>query len=188
MSQVRDVFDTFRPLLAPLGAIVVAGGAVRDELMCREPKDFDVFVLGAGFTKANRELALTKLAELPTVAQLEFHKSEPFLIETVRWRESVVQVMCSPHQTVDELLDNFDWNISRFAFDGSTHQREDIGNIAAGKPLVLHKVTYPLSTLRRGFRFSERFSMVLEKTDIVRLCREIVAAAEVSDQQKARVA
>lgn len=184
MSRLSDVYEVFRHRLSGIGPVVIAGGAVRDHLMGKPAKDYDVFVLGTDFEAQGGMLAVP-LSNLEQVMPLDFHKSEPFLIATVKWDGSVIQVMSTPATTVDELLDTFDWNICLFAYDGAIHAKEDAANIGKGRTLRIHKVTYPLSTLRRGFRFSERYEMVLSKTDVERLCREVLDADKPESQEAA---
>ena len=179
LDLLRVVHDEFLRRLGHLGSVVIAGGAVRDAVMGRTPKDYDVFVLGCPFNAESRDAVTERLGTLPSLDQLEFHKSEPFLVGTVSFhvggRDVVVQVMTTDAATVQALLDRFDWNVSRFAFDGAVHALTAIDEIGTGQPLRLHKVTYPLSTLRRGFRFSERFGMEFQRADVLRLCRLLMA-------------
>lgn len=168
---VASVHDAMHRRLGRVGQVVVAGGSVRDVLMGRNPKDIDVFVLVGAPIEAVITTTAEALSDLDAIETPEWHKSEPFLQATVRYNGAMVQVMLSPYATVDALLDSFDWNVSMFAYDGQTvTQRTEVEDIAEGKPLVLHRVTFPLSTLRRGFRFSERFLMVMQPADIKRLC------------------
>ena len=179
IEQLEEVHREFLVRLGHLGAVVIAGGAVRDAVMGRTPKDYDVFILGCPFNAESRDAVTERLSTLPSLNQLEFHKSEPFLTGTVSFhvggKDVVVQVMTTDAATVQVLLDRFDWNVSRFAFDGAVHALTAIDEIGTGQPLRLHKVTYPLSTLRRGFRFSERFGMEFQRSDVLRLCHLIVA-------------
>lgn len=171
--MLADVWREFNIRLGSFGRVVIAGGAVRDTLMGRTPKDYDVFVLGTQHKMVGGDAAKA-LDGLPTIEPLEFHKSEPFMVAMVRWNGCDVQVMASPHQTVDDLLASFDWNVCLFAYhDGAFTAREDIANIRSGAALRLQKVTFPLSTLRRGFRFSERFGMEFKREDIISLCERI---------------
>lgn len=179
VELLTDVRDEFVGRLGHFGVVVIAGGAVRDAVMGRTPKDYDVFILGCPFNAESRDAVTERLNTLPSLDQLEFHKSEPFLTGTVSFHvageDVVVQVMTTDAATVPALLDRFDWNVSRFAFDGAVHALTAIDEIGTGQPLRLHKVTYPLSTLRRGFRFSERFGMEFQRSDVLRLCRLLVA-------------
>lgn len=176
MSELSDVHGAFQHRLSGLGRIVVAGGAVRDHLMGRPPKDYDIFLLGSDFDSQAGVVA-GQLSGLEHVVPLDIHKSEPFLVATVKWNGAIVQVMSTPATTVDALIDTFDWNVCLFAFDGAFHAKEQIGNVGKGQSLKLHRVTYPLSTLRRGFRFSERYEMTLPRESVEQLCRDVLAAS-----------
>jgi hypothetical protein len=150
------------------GRAIVAGGSVRDILMEREPKDFDVFVIGGHFN-ADWSKGCERI-ESP-----DWHKSEPHLQATFRIDGKIVQVMKAESKSPAEVLDLFDWNVSRFAYDATAKvdpfiRLTKLDDIAEGKSLVLHRVTYPVSSLRRGFRFSERFAMKFESADMMRLC------------------
>lgn len=179
--SLKTVFDEFKARLSEFGHVVIAGGAVRDTLMGRSPKDYDVFVLlGRDFDLKNmREEITPKLADLsPVKPKVEWHNSEPYLVATVQWQWAEVQILANPCATPLELMETFDWNVCLFAFDGVHHALESIENIGEGKTLHLQKVTFPVSTLRRGFRFSERFLMQLEYPTVLQLCREIVDNAD----------
>lgn len=178
MTGLDMVQAMFAKRLGHLGRVVVAGGAVRDTLRNETPKDYDVFVLNTdGLPTGTFGAALEGLEP---VALLDFHNSEPFLQGTYKVGAAVVRVMATPHQTVDALLDSFDWNVSRFAYDGAdVTDLCPVSEIGHGKPLVLHKITFPASSLRRGYRFSERFQMVFHPDDVVRLCEAVVAAQKV---------
>lgn len=179
LRRLNECLAQFTPMLDGIGSsVVVAGGAVRDALRYdSDPKDFDLFVMNADVSKES----LGAVAELivphfGAVKNLHFHKSEPFLAASVEWNNSVVQIMLTDAKTVEELVDRFDWHVSRFAYDGgAVYAPEDVQTIGPGLPLLLRRVTYPLSTLRRGFRFSERFGMELKYEDVLDLSRQILA-------------
>ncbi len=138
-----------------------------------------MFVLGTADAPAG--LFGSALGGFEPVTLLDFHNSEPFLQSTVKFGAAVVQVMATPHLDVASLLDSFDWNVSRFAYDGAeVTDLCPVADIGHGKPLVLHKITFPASTLRRGYRFSERFQMVFQPDDVVRLCEAVVAKKAVA--------
>ena len=178
MKQLEAVLEVMSKRLGCIGTPVIAGGAVRDVLLGREPKDYDLFLLGRGPSREASEEVSARLSDMDHVKPLDWHKSEPFLVDTVRVGASEVQVMLTPETTMDALIQTFDWNICLFGYDGSVRAAEDISNIAPGKPLRLQRVTFPLSTLRRGFRFSERFQMIFLQPDIVALCAQVAAKAK----------
>lgn len=185
MNALEVIYAEAVLRLGHLGQVVIAGGAVRDHLMSRAAKDYDVFVLSR---QPEKDAALdihAATADLMTVEQLEHHKSEPFLVVTVMFNDSLVQIMWSPEPTTDALLGTFDWNVCLFAFDSDgLKARTDITDIRPGASLKRQRVTYPLSTLRRGFRFSERFGMVLERADVEWLCEAILAESSKADARQ----
>lgn len=178
---LETVYAEFNARLSPFGRVVIAGGAVRDTLLGKSPKDWDIFCLPQGRWDFNAVKAgvLPVLADLSKVKPVvDWHNSEPYLVATVKWNEAEVQVLVNPSQTTEKLIGTFDWNVCLFGFDGDYFNGEALDNIGVGKSLRLQKVTFPLSTLRRGFRFSERFKMKLERDDLLALCRKIVSNAD----------
>jgi hypothetical protein len=99
-------------------------------------------------------------------------------VATVKWDGMEIQVLVNPAESMEALIGTFDWSVCLFGFDGqSWFKGEPLEHIAAGKSLRLQRVTFPLSTLRRGFRFSERFRMKLERADVLTLCKAITDKA-----------
>lgn len=173
--MLTEVYSEFTRRLGSFGTTVIGGGAVRDHLMGRKAKDYDLFLLNHSFTKEARSNVMNCLSGLEVVKPLEFHQSEPYLVVTVRWCGVDVQVMLNPATSPEELISTFDWNVCLFAYDGSKFiTREHIDNIGMGKTLYLNKVTFPQSTLRRGFRFSERFGMQLPRATVIHLCEQVL--------------
>jgi hypothetical protein len=183
MTSLQQLFNEFIPRLLPFGKPVLAGGAVRDTIMGKEPKDWDVFILRGqenwNFEAIAEQIkpALSSLTKIEPV--VSWHRSEPYLVATVKWKEAIIQVLVNPALTMEELIATFDWNVCLFAHDGERAlQGESIENIGPGKELHLKTVTFPLSTLRRGFRFSERFKMKLLRDDVLTLCKAIIKNAD----------
>lgn len=177
-NEVRRSFAEQARLLIqaefPERAVVVAGGCVRDVLRCQPPKDYDVFILGCENPNEMKDKIAKRLTESKfTQAGNTNHISEPYLAGTYLVGGYHVQVMASDYKTMEELIDSFDWNVSRFAFDGVNLIGESISDIGSGSELKLHKLTFPYSTLRRGFRFSERFKMSLPIETIDEICLKI---------------
>lgn len=183
MNTCKDLIEILKPL-STLGLVVVAGGAVRDELLGRKPKDYDAFVLNPGWSIENLSEAIWEtLYEEGENGRLEGvseqssdNGSSKWISGTFVFNERPVQVIASQCASLRELLDTFDWNACLFGVsDTEALQLADIGNICKGGFLKLHTVTNPLSTLRRGFRFCERYQMLIHEPDLVRLCGEVMA-------------
>lgn len=187
-NEVRRSFAEHARLLIqaefPERTVVVAGGCVRDVLRYQPPKDYDVFVLGCDNPNEMKEQIRKRLIESKfTETGNTHHISEPYLAGTYLIGGYHVQVMASDYKTMEELIDSFDWNVSRFAFDGVNLIGESTSDIGSGSTLKLHKLTFPYSTLRRGFRFSERFKMSLTLETIEQICEEILRVKKEREEQ-----
>lgn len=175
-SPVNVVWNEFAIRFKNIGKTVIAGGAVRDTLLNIKPKDYDIFILQDykewSFEKA-KQAVMPLLKDLPDIqSEFEWESSKQFLIYNTIWKSYHIQIMVTPARTVEELLLSFDWNVCMFAYDGiQLIQKENIRNVGRGKTLWLYDVAYPISTLRRGFRFSEKFNMHITYADISRLCK-----------------
>ena len=165
--------------------VVVAGGCVRDILKACPPKDYDVFILGCENPNEMKEEIAKRLADAKFQAAGNVHHiSEPYLAGTYLVGGYHVQVMASDYKSMDELIDSFDWNVSRFAFDGERIIGEWTGEIGTGGTLKLHKLTFPYSTLRRGFRFSERFRMNLPLETVEQICEAILKLKKEREEKR----
>lgn len=179
--MLNEIYTEFNKL-NEIGKLYIAGGAVRDELLNITPKDFDLFVLD---NVENKEEKISEyLKDYEEVDPIvPWHQSEPHLIKNVKYKDYIIQVMNVTIDNLDDLLDTFDWNICMFAYDRDFYQKCNTEDIGVGKDLILNKITYPLSTLRRGFRFSERFKMKFKVEDIKELCRIINEKKESLDER-----
>ena len=146
----------------------IAGGAVRDALLHREPKDYDVFLLVKepalpykleGLPWANEEL-------LPPSIDNGLH------LGSYTWYDGIpLELVIGDALTPDELLDRFDWNVTQFAYtlkDGLL-QRCPIktpGTLSDVPLELVNRDKEPLATLRRGFRFQERYGMEFDASDL----------------------
>lgn len=170
------VYTEFESRLGHLGKVVIAGGAVRDYLLERTPKDFDVFVLTDAVCDELKAAALSNLEDLdqPTDPKWNYGLSDGFS-GTYIWRGAYVQVMFVDFQSTEELLASFDWNITRYAFDGEIMTEEPIFYNTDGKAylrdLILTSgyIRWPRSSMRRGLDFAKRYRLRLRRNDLLRL-------------------
>ena len=91
MSDLIRVHEEIERRLGHIGKVVTAGGAVRDYLMGREPKDYDVFLID--YCSLNDEQLADALRDLPGIEAPEWHKSEPFLVGTYEVLGQTTQIM-----------------------------------------------------------------------------------------------
>jgi hypothetical protein len=162
---------------------VIAGGAVRDALLGEPPVDYDVFILGVDMQYAHE--IERYISDLTTVKHVRYDVPS----WSCRLLDEKVDVIPTADMSIEHLFDTFDWNVSMFAWDGSLHQRMHHRNIRPGELLVLNEKAAqihgfsrlgPTNSLRRGFRFADRFGMILDQETIVRLCRMIVEQHDAS--------
>lgn len=146
---------------------VIAGGAVRDVMLGQEPKDVDIFVMGEGLTDESVEDAITEMVVNDAV-QVDVCEGEyegEYLVGsyTTKGYHIRQQLMVTGHKDLNSLLDSFDWNVSLFGIDtdGKPVTRMSIDAIGPGQLLKLQRVTNPFSNLARGFRFAERYGMII---------------------------
>ncbi len=182
---IRAHFE-FDERLGHLGKVVIAGGAVRDLRLGFDAKDIDVFILG----DPDPSLVTNAIADLDSIDMLVVQASSPDLLGTVEWDGNKVDVVCRKENTVDALLDTFDWNVCLFAFDGFAVRERMRPSEILGGTLALQtlKGKNPESVLRRGFRFVERYGMTMPSDTMVKLCRMVAAQREQQEVEKAQAA
>lgn len=156
---VEEVYQEFADALQT--PFVIAGGAVRDELLGRRPKDYDLFLFGPYDRRR-----LDRYTKGPPQKGYR-----AFQLVNLVWRTAAIQVVSDRgDRTVDRLLDTFDWSICLFAFDGNVlHCREDVSNIGPGQSLWLNSDSTAQASIRRGYSFAARYEMVLDPDDMEHL-------------------
>jgi hypothetical protein len=138
----------------------IAGGAIRDTLLGIQPKDYDLFVLGADPAAVLQ--ACSGLTPKISSWRNQAPSSPAHIVDNYDVYGQTVQVMVMENvHTVEGLLHSFDWNICKFALEGE--ELIKMGKLpVAGDTLVLDCCPRPGSTLRRGKRFAEKFDMALD--------------------------
>ena len=177
MQTLKDMHEEMQRRLGHIGHVVIAGGAVRDAMLDRPAKDYDVFLLAPHMVdKAMAVTAMnTDYVRAPNGAQygLTMDMVGAWVIDG-----HVVQVMFSDYRTLHALLGSFDWNISQFGIGAEGIVR--VGQLPKqGDTLVLKNWRWPFSTLCRGVKFSKRFGMRLRALDVDVLAHAISVRAYV---------
>jgi hypothetical protein len=176
--NLEAIWELMNQRLSHLGDVVIAGGAVRDYFLKREPKDYDVFLLSE--TQVSTKTISDALSDLDldddgtarTPRRTDETGSDRFATKNLSLSNKDIQLIWYKAPSVGVLLDEFDWNICRFAYTGTDYvQLMDPAHIGQGQRLVLHDKNTPLSTLRRGYIFSQRYDMVFDREDQIELCR-----------------
>jgi hypothetical protein len=183
MQKLVEVYDFVASKLGNLGDIYIAGGAVRDTLVNKKPKDYDLYILGnpQEILMVPNELADHCKHNLkwdvfnPKPEDAKNYAAHP-LVNVRMDKETEIQIMYRNYSTAGQLIDEFDWDICQFAFNpviGVVNRRSP-ATIKKGEELKLNKITFATGNLRRGYRFSERFEMTMRTEDIIKLCQSIL--------------
>ena len=147
--------ELFRVLNAVRQDAWCAGGAIRRTLI-NQPldSDFDFFFRDAEHL-ATWEVGLP--SSLSLVRETEHHKhwrgtvgdsALPIDVQAIRFRF---------YDSPEAVIDSFDYTITQFAFDGTNLITTptalwDLGR----KRLAIHKVTYPVATMRRLLKYTRQ--------------------------------
>ncbi len=186
-------------LIYPDKPCIIAGGAVRDIMLNVKPKDIDIFFLGLDWSKVIKKEFVDKLKskeiyyEIAT-SNLPWHKYERYLLLTIIWKtcqelkDIEIQFCGFPVNNLEDLLKTFDWEICLFGYSNGivTTTQESLNLINKiqsykkgdkdYKPpkMKLYNVQFPISNLRRGFKFENRYPIKLDYNAILKLCANVL--------------
>lgn len=132
----------------------IAGGAIESALVGRRIKDVDVFV-------ENYALAVKAMKGAGYESTFTNEKVTNFRVGRL-----TVQIIDHPYRDAGSLIDDFDYTVACAAipgYSGATttphydliHHPRFFQDVAASR-LVVHKITFPLSTLERMARYSRK--------------------------------
>jgi hypothetical protein len=143
------------PRLSPKGPWI-AGGAVRRTVQGAEPEsDFDFFFRDADqlgtFVAEIERLGLVKVKET------KHHVHYRGRIGDSALERDVQCIRFAFYEDAAAVIDSFDYTICMLAFDGTTlttgdHALWDLGR----KRLAIHKITYPVATMRRLLKYTNQ--------------------------------
>ena len=176
-NQARSVNGALKKVheLVDGKTAVIAGGAIRDMYLLHDQqkvKDIDVFLLGC--TEAETSALSDAYTRLGLFLQAKVHKSKDYFINKMKNRPRIkvfdvmtwrikdlkpIQIMLSSADTVEELLEDFDWRLCRFAYTDTPKKFWFEG----WKDAVTHKLTSgdsiydPFYSLRRGILLSHKY-------------------------------
>lgn len=167
--------------LPPVGANGpwIAGGAVRRTIQGEAlDSDFDFFfrdeVQARQFAKAMDDLGAAKIAESPK-AMTFMLPSEAVEGKTYLPEMKVQAIAFAYFPDAEAVIDSFDFTLSQFAYDGSNVY---IGTFSlwdvARKRIVIHKVSYGVSTTRRLLKYAAQGYTVCSGA-LAELLKQVVA-------------
>ncbi len=185
--MLQEIYFHFNEKLKDLGKVYIAGGAVRDHLLSRVPQDYDIFVLlnGSKYHSAQTSweallgmLKPYKILKKQTNEDVKKYGNHT-LICTIEFKGVRVQIIGRWYMTIDTLMADFDYNICQFSYsEDGFYNLERIEAVFPHQDLKLIKPNkFPISTLRRGYMFAERYGVKFKDSDVIKLCK-IIAEKE----------
>lgn len=150
-----DTAELNRVLSAVQNGAWCAGGAIRRTLIKRAlDSDFDFF-----FRDAEQLAEWEKLlpSGLSLVRETEHHKHWKGRIDGSDLPVEIQAIRFRYYASAAAVIDSFDYTITQFALDGdklvtTPYALWDLGR----KRLAIHKVTYPVATMRRMLKYSNQ--------------------------------
>jgi hypothetical protein len=143
------------PRVSPQGPWI-AGGAIRRVLLGQEPdSDFDFFFRDAAqlaqFSAILVEMGMEKVRET------DHHIHYRGTLGLGALPRDIQCIRFSFYANAAAVVDSFDFTLCQFAFDGERvtcgeHSLWDLGR----KRLAIHKITYPVSTMRRLLKYGQQ--------------------------------
>lgn len=198
ISLFDKIIDTFQ-ILYPNNPCYIAGGAVRDILLSRAPKDIDIYFLGLGWDKDSKidfekKLSASDIYYKIATSNLPWHKYERYLLLSIIWdackelKGTDLQFMGFPVNSLENLLKTFDWEICVCGYKNGEITTiksaiELIHRVKTYKPtdkdykpprMKLCNVQFPISNLRRGFKFESRYHLKMDYKCVLKLCQAVL--------------
>lgn len=200
--MLEEIYHFFKEKAEKQGFMTdfyIAGGSVRDSLVGRSPVDFDVFLfrsLDAGILnfedsnitkiepdKSSKRIITKIKVQVPNDDSYSGFKTvtqRPFALFDYLYKGEQIQVIYQERDSIHELLNDFDWNICRFAY-GKIPGTDKVGfikkmdesEIVCHGDLKLHNPKNPLLSLERGFKFAQRYKMKIQENDLRKLAHLI---------------
>jgi hypothetical protein len=134
----------------------LGGGALRRTLAGQSlESDFDFFFRDADQLTAFAEGL--EAAGLQKVRETAHHMQFRGYIASATRNIDVQLIRFKYYESAAEVIDSFDYTICQFAFDGEMitvgkYALWDLGR----RKLVIHKITYPVSTMRRLLKYTKQ--------------------------------
>ena len=163
-TRLSQVLETL-PALTKDGPWL-AGGAVRRLLQGQSSLDSDLDFFFNGETQFQDFAAALVTAGFTLKRETEHHQHYVGKVtthrpdETEATFEQVINVQLirfKYYESAAGVIDSFDFTICQFAYDGTTLTMADLALWdLARKRLVLHQLTYPVSTMRRLLKYQKQ--------------------------------
>lgn len=134
----------------------IAGGAVRRTVSRNDTiSDFDFF-----FKDADQLIAFAesvKARGFLQVKETEHHQHWRGRVDGIPQDIDVQLIRFAFYFSAEHVIDSFDFTICQFAFDGTALIAGDYALWDLGrKRLAVHKITYPVSSMRRVLKYAQQ--------------------------------
>lgn len=141
------------PRMAPIGPWI-AGGALRRTILGQEPdSDFDFFFRDENQLKVFQASLL--LRDFRVDRETEHHIQLRGIVGDKSVRAQLIKF--AYYTNAAAVIDSFDFTICQFAYDGLTLTCGEFSLWdLARKRLAIHKITFPLSTMRRVLKYTNQ--------------------------------
>ena len=173
-SQKFGAIQEFLDLNFLSNKIILAGGSLRT-LINPDDKvvDYDLFFIGEDIGDIKNNLQ-QRIFDLGGKKIFQCKKDELRSFKLGEIKIQFISIQSIKYNSVEDLLNSFDINASRFAFDGESLYcfKESIADIFYNH-ISLHKVTYPTATLKRIAKYWEKgFKITRASKEFVRQVRD----------------
>lgn len=134
----------------------IAGGALRRTLLGKEPaSDFDFFFRDADQLQAFEDRLVA--SGLAKIRETEHHKHYRGTLGEDPQPRDIQLIRFAFYADAAAVIDSFDFTICQFAYDGATLTAGDFSLWDLGrKRLAVHKITYPVSSMRRMLKYGQQ--------------------------------
>jgi len=146
--------EFFNLVVSHVPKAYLAGGAIRRVLL-KQPldSDFDFFFSDESHLKSWQDQLKGFTKERETAHHIQYKgfvegSDLPVVIQAIKFKY---------YSSPEEVIDSFDFTITQFCLHGGyLHTTPEALWDAGRKKLVLHKMTYPVATMRRLLKYSNQ--------------------------------
>lgn len=150
-AEVERIYKAFSSVECWLG-----GGAIRRTLIKQAlDSDFDFFFKSVDYK--NTFVATAKSKGMSVVRETKHHTELRGTLEGSDLPVVVQAIHFKYYENIEQVLDSFDYTITQFVYDGEFMHTTDEALWDLGrKKLAIHKITYPVATMRRMLKYSNQ--------------------------------
>lgn len=150
-DEVFRINNVFKSVECWLG-----GGAIRRTLI-KQPLDSDFDFFFKGVDQKNDFVELAKSLGMTVTRETKHHTELKGPLKGSDLPVVVQAIHFKYYNSVEEVLDSFDYTITQFVLDKDDVYTTDMSLWDLGRrKLAIHKVTYPVATMRRMLKYGNQ--------------------------------